>query len=226
MLCNVLWFKGTLFYRQTPVEVQQETHKIPYVKKPQNAFMLFMKEQRPNIAPELWRKGSGAVNAVLGKMVWLIYICITNLIKQFSLWKFILDVCAIFCPQWKSLSKEEQSKYFVEAETERMLHKMEHPEWTNRENYVSTRCLCITVQEQRERYSKGFLLEGSQICMGTNMYGVCVCVCVCVVCKSTWGYNQSQNLGGISRGTARNFGPPEKYYTGPPLRHHVKQIIL
>ncbi|TWW64501.1 Transcription factor 7-like 1-B HMG box transcription factor 3-B [Takifugu flavidus] len=40
----------------------------PYIKKPPNAFMLFMKEKRPTVAPELWKQGSGVVNQVLGKM--------------------------------------------------------------------------------------------------------------------------------------------------------------
>lgn len=60
-----------------------------------------------------------------------------------------------------------------------MLHKLEHPEWTNRENYVSTPCLCIAVQEQRESYSKRFLLEGIQIFSVACM--VCVCLCVLYV---------------------------------------------
>lgn len=40
-----------------------------YIKKPPNAFMLFMTEQRPNISKELWRKGSSTVNSHLATMV-------------------------------------------------------------------------------------------------------------------------------------------------------------
>ncbi|TWW63595.1 hypothetical protein D4764_03G0006030 [Takifugu flavidus] len=40
-----------------------------YIKKPPNAFMLFMTEQRPNISRELWRKGSSTVNSYLATMV-------------------------------------------------------------------------------------------------------------------------------------------------------------
>ncbi|CAF94530.1 unnamed protein product [Tetraodon nigroviridis] len=40
-----------------------------YIKKPLNAFMLFMKEQRPTVRPSIRCQGSGAVNAFLGK-VW------------------------------------------------------------------------------------------------------------------------------------------------------------
>lgn len=40
-----------------------------YIKKPPNAFMLFMEEQRPNVSKEIWRKGSGAVNSHLAEIV-------------------------------------------------------------------------------------------------------------------------------------------------------------
>uniref|UniRef100_A0A3B4TFA8 HMG box domain-containing protein n=1 Tax=Seriola dumerili TaxID=41447 RepID=A0A3B4TFA8_SERDU len=39
----------------------------PYVKKPPNAFMLFRKEQRPNVVTELNISDSAAVNTVLGQ---------------------------------------------------------------------------------------------------------------------------------------------------------------
>lgn len=40
-----------------------------YIKKPPNAFMLFMKEQRPNVSKDLWEKGSGVVNSYLAAIV-------------------------------------------------------------------------------------------------------------------------------------------------------------
>ena len=43
--------------------------KRPHVKKPLNAFMLFMKEQRPKIAAEFTLKESAAINQILGKRV-------------------------------------------------------------------------------------------------------------------------------------------------------------
>ena len=43
--------------------------KRPHVKKPLNAFMLFMKEQRPKIAAEYTLKESAAINQILGKRV-------------------------------------------------------------------------------------------------------------------------------------------------------------
>ena len=43
--------------------------KRPHVKKPLNAFMLYMKEQRPKIAAEFTLKESAAINQILGKRV-------------------------------------------------------------------------------------------------------------------------------------------------------------
>ena len=48
--------------------------KRPHVKKPLNAFMLYMKEQRPKIAAEFTLKESAAINQILGKRVGLFYI--------------------------------------------------------------------------------------------------------------------------------------------------------
>uniref|UniRef100_A0A3Q3VZI7 HMG box domain-containing protein n=1 Tax=Mola mola TaxID=94237 RepID=A0A3Q3VZI7_MOLML len=87
---------------------QKEENEI-YITKPPNAFMLFMKEQRPNVGPLVRSKGSAAVNAFLGQ-------------------------------KWKSLSEQAQAKYYDEAERLRLLHKQQHPEWSNRENYVRMTC--------------------------------------------------------------------------------------
>ncbi|XP_070820044.1 interleukin-6 receptor subunit beta [Chaetodon trifascialis] len=43
-----------------------------------------------------------------------------------------------FLSTWKSLSMEEQAKYYRQAESEQLLHAQRHPEWTSGENYVST----------------------------------------------------------------------------------------
>lgn len=41
----------------------------PYIKKPLNAFMVFMREQRPHIDDEVKRKGNGVVNMHLAQKV-------------------------------------------------------------------------------------------------------------------------------------------------------------
>lgn len=42
---------------------------MPYVKKPPNAFMLYMKEQRPSVVAELVWSDNALVNRILGQRV-------------------------------------------------------------------------------------------------------------------------------------------------------------
>ncbi|XP_071334099.1 transcription factor 7-like 1-B isoform X2 [Trachinotus anak] len=41
--------------------------------------------------------------------------------------------------RWKSLSKEEQAKYYEQAEKERRLHAQRHPDWSCSQNYGKKR---------------------------------------------------------------------------------------
>ncbi|KAL4000749.1 inhibitor of growth protein 2 [Sarotherodon galilaeus] len=58
----------SVFYscRKRKCRAQQDEDR-PYVKKPPNAFMLYLKEQRPKVIAELNIPGSAAVNAVVGQ---------------------------------------------------------------------------------------------------------------------------------------------------------------
>lgn len=47
----------------------------------------------------------------------------------------------VSCPQWHSLSKEEQAKYYEMARKERLVHSKLYPGWSARDNYVSTAAL-------------------------------------------------------------------------------------
>ncbi len=47
----------------------QQKEKKPHIKKPLNAFMLFMKEKRAEVIKECTLKESAAINQILGKMV-------------------------------------------------------------------------------------------------------------------------------------------------------------
>ena len=47
----------------------REEEKKPHVKKPLNAFMLYMKEQRPKVVAECTLKESAAINQILGRRV-------------------------------------------------------------------------------------------------------------------------------------------------------------
>ncbi|XP_029697370.1 transcription factor 7-like 1-B [Takifugu rubripes] len=37
--------------------------------------------------------------------------------------------------KWKALPKEEQTQYYIEAEKQKLLHSLNHPDWTCRDNY-------------------------------------------------------------------------------------------
>ncbi|XP_028275828.1 transcription factor 7-like 2 [Parambassis ranga] len=87
---------------------EDESASQPHIKKPRNAFMLFLNEQRPKVSAEKGMKSSAAVNAAVGQM-------------------------------WKSLSKEEQAKYYEEAEVERRLHAQLYPNWSSADNYGKKR---------------------------------------------------------------------------------------
>ncbi len=51
------------------VLTQQVKEKKPHIKKPLNAFMLFMKQKRADVIKECTLKESAAINQILGKMV-------------------------------------------------------------------------------------------------------------------------------------------------------------
>ncbi|XP_077383960.1 uncharacterized protein LOC144022759 [Festucalex cinctus] len=86
-----------------------EPQNKPYIKKPPNAFMLFMKEQRPIMQAQILNAGAGpkdsaTVNKILGQ-------------------------------KWKSLTAGEQKKYFDESERLSQIHANMYPDWSYRENY-------------------------------------------------------------------------------------------
>lgn len=56
-------------------------NKKPHIKKPLNAFMLYMKEMRANVVAECTLKESAAINQILGRRVSKyirIYLCMNN----------------------------------------------------------------------------------------------------------------------------------------------------
>ncbi len=65
----------------SPQQQQQQQHhkfsmshddnkpKKPHIKKPLNAFMLFMKEQRAQVVQECTLRESAAINQILGRKV-------------------------------------------------------------------------------------------------------------------------------------------------------------
>lgn len=102
-----------------------EDHKSrkPHVKKPLNAFMLFMKEQRAQVVQECTLRESAAINQILGRKV-----CFSNSNDYTRL------EC---CFQWHELDRNVQQKYYDMARDERMKHMQMHPGWSARDNYGS-----------------------------------------------------------------------------------------
>uniref|UniRef100_A0A1I7VY09 dTCF n=1 Tax=Loa loa TaxID=7209 RepID=A0A1I7VY09_LOALO len=81
--------------------------KEQHIKKPLNAFMWFMKENRPKLMEELDYKErqSAELNKELGR-------------------------------RWHDLPKEEQQRYYELAKTDREQHMQKYPGWSARENYA------------------------------------------------------------------------------------------
>ncbi|CAJ0914425.1 unnamed protein product, partial [Mesorhabditis belari] len=92
---------------QTTTPKRKERKRSPHIKKPLNAFMWFMKENRPKLMAELGfkEKQSAELNKELGK-------------------------------RWHELNKEAQEKYFVLAKKDKEDHQQRYPGWSARENYA------------------------------------------------------------------------------------------
>ncbi|KAJ8347069.1 hypothetical protein SKAU_G00284700 [Synaphobranchus kaupii] len=58
---------GHSIHPKSPVAVKKEEEKKPHVKKPLNAFMLYMKEMRAKVVAECTLKESAAINQILGR---------------------------------------------------------------------------------------------------------------------------------------------------------------
>lgn len=56
-------------YRKPSAPAKKEEEKKPHVKKPLNAFMLYMKEMRAKVVAECTLKESAAINQILGRRV-------------------------------------------------------------------------------------------------------------------------------------------------------------
>lgn len=56
-------------YRKQSAAVKKEEERKPHIKKPLNAFMLYMKEMRAKVVAECTLKESAAINQILGRRV-------------------------------------------------------------------------------------------------------------------------------------------------------------
>uniref|UniRef100_A0A0N5ABT4 dTCF n=1 Tax=Syphacia muris TaxID=451379 RepID=A0A0N5ABT4_9BILA len=93
----------------TPKRIKAENRlqRERHVKKPLNAFMWFMKKNRPKLMEELDYKErqSAELNKELGR-------------------------------RWHDLPKEEQQRYYDMAKEDRQRHMEKYPNWSARENYA------------------------------------------------------------------------------------------
>lgn len=56
-------------FRKHQDSKKEEEKKKPHIKKPLNAFMLYMKEMRAKVVAECTLKESAAINQILGRRV-------------------------------------------------------------------------------------------------------------------------------------------------------------
>ncbi|KPI97458.1 Protein pangolin, isoforms A/H/I [Papilio xuthus] len=114
----------------------KEQNKKPHIKKPLNAFMLYMKEMRAKVVAECTLKESAAINQILGRRSGRSRA--SNEPRALGgrerrgtpvMW------CTRVDTQWHSLSREEQAKYYEKARQERQLHMQLYPGWSARDNY-------------------------------------------------------------------------------------------
>ncbi|PRD35125.1 UNVERIFIED_CONTAM: pan [Trichonephila clavipes] len=119
--------------------------KKSHIKKPLNAFMLFMKEQRPSVMQECTLKESAAINQILGKRFEKVKsTCISNPVNiQCHIETKVLELKNIpsswhkhVKARWHNLSREEQGVYYEKAREERQNHLIKYPGWTARDNYA------------------------------------------------------------------------------------------
>ncbi|KAK7502057.1 hypothetical protein BaRGS_00006809 [Batillaria attramentaria] len=105
--------------------------KKPYVKKPLNAFMLFMKEMRPKVISECTLRESSAINQILGRKEMRPKVIAECTLRESSAINQILG------RKWHALDRSEQAKYYEMARKEKDLHMQLYPGWSARDNYAA-----------------------------------------------------------------------------------------
>uniref|UniRef100_A0A914Q293 dTCF n=1 Tax=Panagrolaimus davidi TaxID=227884 RepID=A0A914Q293_9BILA len=89
------------------IKEEKQQNQKPLIKKPLNAYMIFMKDNRQKVLEEDGNasKQSAEINAILGK-------------------------------RWQQLPEEEQKIYFEKANKEKEEHARKYPGWSARDNYA------------------------------------------------------------------------------------------
>lgn len=132
-----------VYLRKTQADTKAEKEaKKPVIKKPLNAFMLYMKEMRAKVIAECTLKESAAINQILGRRVRPLAVGWQGSPPTpFTLGRLPNSLMHPSVPlllQWHALSREEQAKYYELARKERQLHMQLYPGWSARDNYVSS----------------------------------------------------------------------------------------
>ncbi|XP_075895147.1 uncharacterized protein LOC142897026 [Nelusetta ayraudi] len=65
--------------------------------------------------------------------------------------------------EWKILTKEEQAKYFMAAEKERILHALQHPDWSFKHNYGKRK-----LRNRKNRKAIANLKKAAEKCMAAS----------------------------------------------------------
>ncbi len=98
-----------LYSRRKRKHENQQDKDQPYVKKPPNAFMLFRKEQRPNVVAELSISDSAMINTILGQRV--------SVFLFFSWIQMIFIHCHVTRKQIKVWSEDTNALWDVHIST-------------------------------------------------------------------------------------------------------------
>lgn len=85
--CNLSYCRQTIEQKNSSSSIQADNSKDsaandkkkPHIKKPLNAFMLYMKEMRAKVVAECTLKESAAINQILGRKV-----CLWNAFSAFN----------------------------------------------------------------------------------------------------------------------------------------------
>lgn len=90
--------------RKSPVPPKKEDDKRPHIKKPLNAFMLYMKEMRAKVVAECTLKESAAINQILGRRVSATHRCAYECMFDSPLISFIFVTSGILCQERNKLN--------------------------------------------------------------------------------------------------------------------------
>lgn len=102
-------------------QTERPQKKQVYIKKPLNAFMLFMKEQRPTVRPAIRCQGSGAVNAFLGTVVRVLSFKCDLCLNTFNVWSQVDFHRSAFSPSsgnlWVGKSRRNTTRPLRRSDT-------------------------------------------------------------------------------------------------------------